>query len=471
MRKCNLFEIQKATSGTILSQNKTDFSGLGTDTRKDLTGQIFWVLKGESFDAHDFLDQAASKGASGLVVESLPQRFSFLKDKVSILQVQDSLLALQDFAAAQRKNWGGTVIAITGSNGKTTSKEFAQAVLQTTKKVHSNPGSFNNHFGLPFNLLAAPLDAEIILAEMGMNHAGEIARLCEIASPDVVVCSMVGRAHIEHFGSVDKIAEAKEEIYLAAPENATRIFNLDNPWTQKMYEHFLSKKSGSRVLTFSQKQNADVVLNLKSMSLRDITVTGQIAGVIGESTIPVFGVQNLINLSVAASCGLAVNMTPAQIWAALPSCKTNWGRNQFVQTKVGAEILFDAYNANPDSMQALLENISLLPLQQRKVGVFAEMLEMGDHSEPAHKILGENVGRAGFDCVYFYGKPSAAFAQGVRDSGFSKKLFISDTYEEGLASEVANMLQHGDLVLVKGSRGMKLERFVLLTSPLNFTSK
>lgn len=472
MKACRLQELADATHGQILSQLQTEFSGIGTDTRKDLKGQVFWALKGESFDAHDFLDVAIKQGAGALVVDHLPEKFRGLEKTVSILKVEDSLRALQDYAHDVRKKWGGVVIGITGSNGKTTSKEFSQAVLETAFEVHSNKGSFNNHFGLPFNLLQAPASSEIILAEMGMNHFGEITRLCEIAEPDIVVCSMVGRAHIEHFGSIDQIAKAKEEIYKAAPAKAIRIYNLDNEWTQKMHERaWKDYPHAKKTITFSETKRADIQLKIKSMTMRSLTITGHIMGMPGEATVPVFGAQNLTNLCVAAACGSAAGMTAALIWDALPNCKTTWGRNQFVQTKSGAEILFDAYNANLDSMKALLDNMKLLEGTGQKIGVFGEMLEMGEHSGPGHRELGEQVGRAGFDVVYFYGKPSAEFAAGVKSSGFSKTLLISNAYEEKLASEVARMLQDGDLVLVKGSRGMKLERFVLLCDPVNFENK
>ena len=472
MKACGLKELADATHGKILSEIKNQFSGIGTDTRKDLTNQVFWALQGESFDAHDFLDVAVRQGAAALVVQQLPEKFKSLPQTVSVLLVPDTLRALQDFAHSSRKKWGGVVIGITGSNGKTTSKEFSQAVLETAFEVHSNKGSFNNHFGLPFNLLQAPASSEIILAEMGMNHFGEITRLCEIAEPDIVVCSMVGRAHIEHFGSVQEIAKAKEEIYKAAPAKATRIYNLDDVSTKAMYDRaHKDYPHAKKIVTFSQTGRADIQLKLKSMTMRNLTVAGSILGVAGEVTVPVFGAQNVTNLCVAAACGTAAGMTAALIWEALPRCKTTWGRNQFVQTKKGAEILFDAYNANLDSMKALLDNTKVLECSGKKVGVFAEMLEMGEHSGPGHRELGEQVGRAGFDVVYFYGKPSAEFEAGVKSAGFDKTLFVSNTYEEKLATEVAGMLEDGDLVLVKGSRGMKLERFVFLCEPLNFENK
>lgn len=472
MRSGNLNELVTATNGKILSSIKTEFAGIGTDTRKDLSNQIFWVLKGENFDAHNFLLQAVDKGAVALVVESLPDNSKQLLQQVSILQVKDVLRALQDYAHFMRKKSRAKVIGITGSNGKTSCKEFTHAILNDYRRVHSNKGSFNNHFGLPMNLLAASEDSEIILAEMGMNHYHEIQRLCEIAEPDIVVCTMVGRAHIEHFGSIDNIAKAKREIYDFAPASATRIFNLDNPWTQKMFEQNQNKQS--QILRFSNKANinSDVNLRVVDMSLHSLTIQGHIAGVESKVTVPVFGEQNIVNLSAAAAISLAAGLNPDQIWQGLKNCKTAWGRNQLIQTKSGAEILFDAYNANPDSMSALLKNLKHQGFsKRRKFAVLAEMLELGSFAEKEHYELGRAVAEAGFEGVYFYGLSFEHFQRGMLDHGFQKNLKVSAVYEESLATEVVNMLSQEDLVLVKGSRGMKLERFVRLASPLRFEEK
>lgn len=469
MKTCDLDEILQGTSGRELSRHETVFTGIGTDTRKDLSGQVFWALAGENFDAHRFLEKALEQGAKALVVHEDPP--AEIRGRATVIRVQDTLRALQEYARFVRRRRPARVIGITGSNGKTTSKEFCQQILSRAFRTHSNKGSFNNHFGLPFNLLAAPDDAEVVLAEMGMNHAGEITRLCEIAEPDVVVCTMVGRGHIEHFGTVEKIAEAKEEIYLASPARASRIFNLDNAWTRRMWERERAHSGGGPVLTFSESEKADVRFRLEKMTMRSLRVEGEIGGVAGSAEVPVFGAQNVVNLRVASAVALAAGMDPARIWESLPFCRTSWGRNQFLETRAGAHLLFDAYNANPDSMRALLENASILSCSGKKMAVFGEMLELGAEADEAHRELGELAGRADLDVIYFYGAHAAKFEEGLKSSGFSKKSVVSNTYEEDVASEVARMLKTGDLALVKGSRGMKLERFVLLCDPLDFEAK
>lgn len=468
MKTISLTDLIAATNGTALSIKASEFTGIGTDTRVDLSKQIFVALKGDQYDAHKFLAAAVEKGAAALLVHEKPA--PELLGKVTVVLVDDTLKALQKLANFERKKSKSLIVGITGSNGKTTSKEFTAALVATKRKVHYSKGSFNNHWGVPLTLLAEPAGSEVSIVEMGMNHAGELTELCHIAEPDVVVCSTVGQAHVEFFGTVEKIAEAKEEIYKASPANAIRIFNLDNPYTRKMHEHSIKTQKSKRVITFSSHhESSDVSLRIDELSMSHLKISGTIAGEKGQATVAVFGSQNLTNLMVAASIGLAVGMSAKEIWQGLPACKTNWGRNQLVHTRKGAEILFDGYNANPDSMRALLENVSMIKNSGKKVGVFGEMLELGSHSAELHQALGEKVGLAGFDVVWFYGPDADAFMHGIQVSGFKKNIMISKSYEESLASQIASVLDKDDIALVKGSRGMKLERFVIACDPVDFS--
>jgi UDP-N-acetylmuramoyl-tripeptide--D-alanyl-D-alanine ligase len=478
MKTISLRDLVVATGGTALSTQATSFHGVGTDTRADLTGRIFVALKGEQFDAHQFLPAAVASGAAALLVHEEPP--ADIKNKITVVLVKDTLAALQRLANFERRKSKAVVVGITGSNGKTTSKEFTAALVGTKRKVHYSKGSFNNHWGVPLTLLAEPEGTEVSIVEMGMNHAGELTELCRIAEPDIVVCSTVGAAHIEFFGTLEKIAEAKEEIYKASPASAIRIFNLDNPYTKKMHEHSLQTQKSKRVITFSsQETGADVRLKIDELSMSSLKISGTIGGGSGgggessgekaQAQVAVFGAQNLTNLMVAASVGLAVGLSPKEIWAALPACKTNWGRNQLVHTRKGAEILFDGYNANPDSMRALLENVALIQNRGKKIGVFGQMLELGAQSSQLHQTLGEKAGGAGFDMIWFYGPDAESFMRGIQNAGFKKSIMISKSYEEALASKIASVLDKDDVALVKGSRGMKLERFVMACDPLDFS--
>jgi UDP-N-acetylmuramoyl-tripeptide--D-alanyl-D-alanine ligase len=470
--KWNLSQITKWTNAKIVSQVKTEFSEIGTDTRKDLTGQIFIALKGDAYDAHQFLDQAVNQGAAALLVHEWPEKFEYLKSKVSVLVVQDTLKALQDFSHGYRKTLSTKIIGITGSNGKTTTKEFTAQILAQFKKTHYSQGSFNNHWGVPMTLLSIPKDADFAVVEMGMNHAGEITQLVKIAEPDIVVCTMVGTAHIEFFGTRQKIAEAKSEIYMDSKPEAIRIFNQDQELTFDMMYPVSRKFPDSRMLSFSVKNHeADVYFKIEELKMKEMRISGIIAGVRGEATIPVFGKHNLINLMAASTIAYACRISPENIWSALPNCKTAWGRNQFIETHSHAEILFDGYNSNPDSMKALLENMSLLSCSGNKIGVFGQMKEQGTLSKQVHAEIGELAGRAGFAQIYFTGEDEEAFKDGIKNSGFKGEHFIANDFTSELGQRLESSIKAGDIIVIKGSRGAKMERFVPFCHPINWMAK
>lgn len=463
----NLKCLAEKTKGKVLSTHQQEFKSVGTDTRENLTDKVFFALKGDQFDAHQFLENAVQSHAAILVVHEWRPEWEAFKEKVSIVLVQDTLKALQDFSSAYRDFLNPIVIGITGSNGKTTSKEFTAQVLSQFKKIHYSQGSFNNHWGVPLTLLSMPAGTEIAIVEMGMNHPGELTDLSHICKPNIVVCTSVGKAHIEHFGTIENIAKAKEEIYQASPQ-ALAIFNTENEYTRRMYQHSNHK---TKITFSSQDLKADVCFQLQKATAQSLRIKGQIKGVSGESEVFIFGVQNMVNLMVASACAAAVGIAPENIWKALSHCKTVWGRNQFVKLKNEAELIFDGYNANPDSFRALLENVTLLQVSGKKVGVFAEMREMGPQTHELHFELGKLVGEKDFDLVWFYGAPFEDFKRGLESSKFKKTYFVSGTYEVSLASKIHSMIHKGDVVLVKGSRGMRLEQFVLACDPLEFSKK
>ena len=471
MPKFNLEDIAKWTNGKIISKHNISFSEIGTDTRKNLNDQIFIALKGDSYDAHDYLDKAAEQGAGLLLVQTLKPEFENLTNKVSIILVDDTLVALQDFANAYRKTLITKIISITGSNGKTTTKEFTAAILSCFKKTHFNQGSFNNHWGVPLTLLQIPNDATFAVVEMGMNHAGEIAALCEIAEPDIVVCTMVGRAHIEFFGTIEGIAKAKEEIYQAGNEDVIRVFNQDQDLTFDMMYPVAKKFPACRMLSFSEKNDeADVYFKIENSSSKGLQISGVIAGFKSVATIPIFGKHNITNLMAAATLAYAAGMKPEDIWKALPNCKSTWGRNEFISTELGADILFDGYNANPDSMYALIENVSEIECAGSKIAVIGQMKELGDHAASEHANLAEVIAAKNFSFVYFIGENYKYFEQGLMNKKYKNYLVQSDLSED-MAKHFKSQIKKNDLVIIKGSRGAKTERFVELCSPLNWKNK
>jgi UDP-N-acetylmuramoyl-tripeptide--D-alanyl-D-alanine ligase len=479
----SLDELINGSGGEALSRLATEFVGVGTDTRSDLANKIFVALKGDTFDAHDFLPKAVAAGATALLVDRVPENAVELLQKVTIVKVDDTLKAFQNLGKFWRHKMSARVVAVTGTNGKTTTKEFAAAIIGSRFNVQYSKGSFNNHWGVPMSLLSITPDHEVAVIEMGMNHQGELQELSKIVDADVVLCTMVGRGHLEGVSSIENVARAKAEIYEFAPKSSAKIFNLENPYTAKMFETWGRNLPSSHVLTFAGREWAsnkgltwpglDVAFDVTRSNDTEIHISGNIQGVDGETTVPVFGRHNVTNLMAAACFAISCGMTPDEIWRALPLCKNAWGRNQWVELENGGRVLFDAYNANPESMRAAIDNFAGLKAQAggRKFVVLGEMRELGQQTPDLHRELGSIVGAAGFDSVGFVGLSGSHFAAGLTAGGFQKTPFLSLSYEQGLALKMLPVLNESDLVLIKGSRGMELEKVLAELKPIGFAKK
>jgi UDP-N-acetylmuramoyl-tripeptide--D-alanyl-D-alanine ligase len=460
----SISDLVNATGGKIIQNTSRNIDGVSTDTRTDLKDKVFFALRGESFDAHEFAGLAAEKGASVIVID---KDILKITDDVAVIKVEDTLKALQSFATWHRSRFTGKVVGITGSNGKTTTKEFCSTILSQKFPVLSTKGNLNNHVGLPLTLLELRAQHKFAVVEMGMNHEGEIAFLTEMAKPDIVAVTNVGRAHIEFFGSVEKIARAKEELYEHAPKNSVRIYNLDNQYTAMMRAR---APGGCKVITFSSyAKDVDISLKEKVLTLDYITVSGHIGKEPGEVKIPSFGRQQVSNAMMASAVALACGVEAPLIWKGLAKCKSGWGRSQVVDLENGAKVLFDAYNANPDSCAMAFENFSLLAARQKKYVVFGDMLELGSHASEYHREAGELMARIDPQAVLLIGNYAEDVKTGLIKAGFNKNIIVSGTYEEKLATSFGAVLETGDVVLVKGSRGMKLERVVELWEPHNLS--
>ncbi len=467
-----LDQIQKWTHGKLISKHLTEFSKVGTDTRKNLTHQIFIALKGDQFDAHDYLDQAVLAGAGLLIVDRIDEKFQNLKNEVSILLVKNSLKALQDFATEYRQTLNVKIIGITGSNGKTTTKEMTSTLLSQLNKTHFSHGSFNNHWGVPLTLLGMNSDHRFAVIEMGMNHFGEIQRLVEIARPHIVVCTMVGTAHIEFFGSIQKIAQAKNEIYEFSDETTVRIFNQDQDLTFDMMYPSAKKFPAGRMLSFSEKNiHADVFFRLDEINEKGLSISGSIAGIPGLAHVPILGKHNVVNLMAASTIAYASGMSPELIWNSLKLCKSNWGRNEIIYTQNKMTLLFDGYNANIDSMKALLDTVSSLSLKSRKIAVFGQMRELGELSNQLHFELGQLVAREKYDKVFFIGENYQDFYKGFMEISLVEFANCDTELTDNLKNIFLETLQPNDFILIKGSRGIRTERFVQLCEPLHWKNK
>jgi UDP-N-acetylmuramoyl-tripeptide--D-alanyl-D-alanine ligase len=463
--------------------NDLVFRGVGTDTRLDLHGLLFFALVGDVHDAHVHLKSAIEKGATGLVIHrplnetersQIKTRVEATGFPVAVVLVENTLTALQNLSRHWRHKCRAMILGITGTNGKTTTKEFAAAMISTRLKVQWSKGSFNNHWGVPLSLLSIAPEHDVAVIEMGMNHPGELKTLSHLADADAVVCTMVGRGHLEGVGSVEGVARAKSEIYEFAPRRSTFVFNLDNPFTRNMLVQFAGPNAdgeGRRKLTFGALGPADVCLQVLKMTPDSLSISGVIQGVDGEAEIPVFGGHNITNLMAASCLALAAGLSPQEVWAALPFCRSAWGRNQWVRLKSGARCLFDGYNANPESMTAALENARLLKkhFAGKKIAILGEMRELGVHAGILHEEIGRLVADVGFDQVVFLGPSYEMFTQAYLANGGKKAGLISSAeFRLEIATQMAKQLKAEDFLLIKGSRGMSLENFLKSLEPVDF---
>jgi UDP-N-acetylmuramoyl-tripeptide--D-alanyl-D-alanine ligase len=445
----------EATQGRLIQQGAQEFLGLTTDTRKENEGMLFFPLKGERFDGHDYIEQAISSGATGVVVEKRAVSSAKKSSEITIIEVDDSLVALQSLANWWRKNSSARVVAITGSNGKTTTKDFASTILNAHYRVCSTKGNLNNHFGLPLSLLNLKSSHQIGIFEIGMNHPGEIAHLTPVADPDIVVVTNVGAAHLEGVGSLEGVAKEKAAIYQSARSDAIHIYNLDNEWTQKMYEE---AKENHKCVTFSsQTDEADVFLKEMSAGIDFIEIGGRILQEPGRESIPIFGRHNLSNLMAASAIAVACGMEADSVWKVLPECRTAWGRNQLLQMESGTKVLFDGYNANPDSFDAFFDNISRLNITGKKYAIIGDMFELGEGAKDAHRELGKTAANQKFSTIWYIGDCREAFREGLLSVGYTGVLEKGDEKTEEIVSRWLKKLSSDDYVFCKASRGIGIE--------------
>lgn len=421
------------------------FDSVGKDSRGDCRGQLFVALCGEHFDAHDFVAQAERNGAVAALVShrvevGIPQ-----------LLVDDTRLALGRLAAAWREYLKGRVVAVTGSNGKTTCKEMIAAVLGQAGSVHATHGNLNNDIGMPLTLLAAR-DQDFLVLEMGANHPGEIAYLSNIGHPDVAVITNAGRAHLEGFGNLEGVARAKGEIAQGLPPEGTFIVPSDSSWTGLWRE--LAR--GQPVLTCGPDVSAGVRADVDS-----VTVIWDKSGFRTcfevrygdtelELELALAGMHNVRNALVAVAVAKVLGIGTESIRTGLAGLKPVAGRLSPRRGAGGLRLIDDSYNANPDSVQAAIDVLVALP--GRRWLVLGDLGELGPAAEDLHRGLGEAARSAGVDVLYTVGKLSARAAEafGPRGKHFSN--------QASLISDIQGRLGPDDLVLVKGSRLSAMER-------------
>jgi UDP-N-acetylmuramoyl-tripeptide--D-alanyl-D-alanine ligase len=421
--------------------------GYSIDSRTIQPGELFFAVRGERFDGHDFVPSALEKGAPSAVVRQ--DRLRDFSDKTRLLAVGDPLLALQALGAAVRRLWAKPLVGVTGSTGKTTTKEAIAHVLSARWRVLKSEGNFNNHFGLPMTLLKLESEHDIAVIEMGMSHAGEIAQLASIARPEIGVVTNVAPVHLEFFSSVEQIARAKYELIESLPRHGTAILNADDEYVSRFGNDFPGK-----VVLYGRKPEARVrAENLEMQgnlgSKFDLVVDGSRE----RATLALLGAHNVSNALAAVAVSLECGFTPAEAARGLARLAPADKRGQVVQLG-NITIINDCYNSNPKALNAMVDALAAMP-GARRIVVAGEMLELGSGGETLHRASGEHMARQRIDLLVGVRGLAASMVEAARGAGMRAE-FVPSAEEAG--EWLARETQPGDLILVKGSRGVKLEK-------------
>ena len=460
MRALKLSEIAAPLNGTY--NKDAEFCGVCIDTRKITKNCLFVCIKGERFDAHQFAEEALEKGAAAVMVhENVDLSGAYIK-------VDDTSKALLALGGYYRSLFNIPVVALTGSVGKTTTKEFTSLVVSSKYKTIKTQGNLNNEIGLPQTLFQIDDDTEAAVVEMGMNHFGEIHRLVNATRPTLALITNIGVSHIENLGSREGILKAKLEILDGLSEGAPLIINGDNDMLSTVL-HNDEICSKYNVISFGIKNkfnyNAENIKEENGSTFFDVvyTVSKQIDETDGvkaefslcrqKITIPPVGIPNVYNALAAFAVGITLNIEPEKIATALSSYVPT-GMRQRLNTVGGRICIEDCYNASPDSMRASLGTLGNMNAN-KKIAVLGDMLELGDYSKEAHLSVGKMAGENNIDCVLAFGKNAKYYISAAKENGVKDAVLFDDKTK--LSDYLASLAQDGDAVLFKGSRGMKLE--------------
>jgi UDP-N-acetylmuramoyl-tripeptide--D-alanyl-D-alanine ligase len=448
-----LEEISNAVGGALEGSRNTKVTGYSIDTRTLHAGEIFFAVKGPKFDGHDFLDQAFQKNASAVVVEE-----AGLKPAPGgaqpMIHVPSTVAALQTLARHVRRQWRNPIIGVTGSAGKTTTKEMIAAVLGKKFTVLRSVGNLNNEFGLPLCLLRVERHQNIGVLEMGMSAKGEIRRLASIAEPNEGVVTNVNPVHLEFFKSVDEIAEAKAELLEGLHDPKVGYLNNDDSRVRAM-----SRKFSGKIITYGIKS----VASFKVQQVQDLGLDGTAFTVHHgrrdiQFVLPLLGQHNVANAIAAVAVGVTHEVSWDRIREALAEMKPEKMRGQVVKFREGFAVIDDSYNSNPRALSEMIRFMGKLQGYQRKILVAGEMLELGPEGPEMHRNCGREAAKAGIETIIAVQGQAAEILEGAVETGMDRARlkFARDAVEA--ADLLAGMVKKGDAVLIKGSRGVKLEQ-------------
>ena len=436
---------------------ETSVGGICTDSRQAKPGDVFFAIAGERFDGHAFLNEVAAKGAVAVVVEK--KKIPAPLPECAVLAVDDVRAALGKFAGAYRSGFDLPVIAVGGSNGKTTTKELLASVLRQKLATLWSEASFNNDIGVPLTLLRLEKSHQAAVVEVGTNHPGELAPLVRMIQPKYGVLTNIGREHLEFFGDVAGVAHEEGWLAELLPAEGRLFVNGDNEWT----EQIVRRTRATVVRVGLGKKNdwraRSVRLDKNGVTFR---VEGPKADFNGEYRINLLGRHQVVNALFAIAVSEELGLGRTAVQDGLAGCQPAKMRLQFWES-AGVRVLDDAYNANADSTLAALETLCDLPLQGRRVAVLGDMNELGAHSEAAHAEVGRRAAELGIGQMFAIGKMAPVMARAARAAGLNRVIEFADA--EAATTAVKNFLKPGDVVLFKASRAARLERIAGMLKP------
>ncbi len=442
--------------------------GYSIDSRTLGGNELFFAIRGPRFDGHDFVAQALARGAIGAVVGEEFWRGSPGDLRQSLLPVADTTRALQQLGQWVRTKWGKPLVAVTGSAGKSTTKEMAAAILGRRFKVLKSQGNLNNQFGLPLTLLRIQPDDDVAVVELAMSGAGEIALLAHLAAPEIGVVTNVAAVHLEFFDSVDSIALAKKELIDNLPGCATAVLNYDDPRVHGFAEGF-----AGRVLTFGCGEGADVrAFDVRPDATRGCRFRVQSQGIEGDFYLPLPGRHNVQNALAAIAAVALLGATADDVRQALEIFQPLAQRSEILTLPSGVVLICDCYNSNPLAMEMMLETLANWPGARRRIVVAGEMLELGPDSPSLHCAIGRKCHETGVNWLIAVQGDAKFIAEGAEQAGLKagRASFVATAGEA--AKYCQALLQPGDVVLVKGSRAVHLEEVVeFLRSPGSGTKR
>ena len=457
MEMLSLKEIINVTGAEEISKLQGEekilrFNAVTTDSRKVTDGVLFVALKGENFNGEDFAEDAIKKGAAAVIVSK-----NFAQKNIDgvILKVEDTLKAYRQIAGAWRERFKIPVVAITGSTGKTTTKDLTAAALNSLGSVQKTSANFNNEIGVPLTLLGINENNKAAVVEIGMRGLGQIETLAKYVQPTIGIVTNVNETHIEILGSIENIAKAKGELVEAIPEGGTVILNADDKNVAAMKN---LAKPNVKILTYGIENAAD--FTAENIVIGEVSTDFSVkhGAESFDFEIPVIGRHNVLNALAAIAAGFSLGLSLEKIQRGFSTLATTKMRFEVIR-RDGMTIINDAYNASPASMRAAIQTVAEI-YDGRKIAVLGDMLELGEISERVHREVGAEVAENNFDTLRTYGERGKFIAAGAKDSGL-ENIFTTSTHEEA-AKKILSIAKDGDIILFKSSHGMHMEKIIEL---------